>query len=318
MQLRHLRRRRQRFGPAVFITLFESQGNSTFRYQQPLTSITTTTINSGQVLNTRRSGAQLSEARGRVQASTQLATIPRELTFFNTSAERAQPRLANNPEEYARLLGLSRNSAIVRRGFGALRPRFACRPYREAPVVSVFQVSPNRTLTDLARLSTNSITSVVSRLPINEPAVFLEGAAAAAFIPNNESFSTLPDGNYRVTIGALPDSTATQADNESLLSPTSPLFTFRKRDNLVTGLFEYPDEGLNACVTGTLEGNTVSGQAFANSSGTFVISENYLGPSLSLRLGGASGANRYDDATLDLNGFSRISAGTVAPPTRCG
>ncbi|MEO0768101.1 MAG: hypothetical protein AAFY72_01495 [Cyanobacteria bacterium J06649_4] len=311
------------FGPATFITLFEIQGNSTFRYEQPINTTRTrvrlpsTPISSSAVSSTAFSGTRFPDttvSRTTVLGTTPSSTtIPRELTFFNTSVERAQQRLANNPEEYAQLLGLPRNSAIVRRGFGAVRPQFTCRPYRETPPVSIFQVSPNRTLSDLGRLSANSITSVVSRLPVNDP-VFVERASAASFPRVSTTLSTLPDGNYRVTTA----SSLNQAGNESSLVSASPMFTFRKQDNVVTGIFEYPDEGTNACVTGTLQGNTVSGQAYTRSGGTFVISETYLGPSLALRLGNASGGDRYDNAILDLNGFARINAGTTAPPVSCG
>jgi len=278
------------FGPTTFITLTEIQGTSTFRYERPVAY----TITSGFSPNTFAS------------------TDARTLTYANYDLGQARQRLANSPDDYARLLGLSEDNAIVRRGFTAVDRYLACGPLTSTAPVSIFQVSPNRSVSDLSRLSTNSITSVASRLPSN-PLFYTERLTLVpeAFVPT--AIAALPDGNYRLTTPSSVESAA----NGAGLSPTSPLFTFRKQGNLVTGNFAYPEDGLTACVTGTLQGNTVVGQAFTSSDGNFVLSENYLGPSLSLRLGTASGGDRYDDAVLDLNGFSRINAGEIAPPSSC-
>lgn len=278
------------FGPTTFITLTEIQGTSTFRYERPVAY----TITSGFGPNTFGS------------------VDTRSLTIANATIDQARQRLANSPEAYARLLGLSEDNAIVQRGFAAIDRFLDCGPLTAALPVSIFQVSPNRTFSDLSRLSTNSITSVVTRFPSN-PLFYTERLTLVpeAFVPTE--IAALPDGNYRFT---TPSSVGRSVDGGGL-SATSPLFTFRKQGNSVTGNFEYPEDGLTACVAGTVQGNTVIGQAFTNSGGTAVLNENYLGPSLSLRLGTTGSGNQYDDAVLNLNGFSRINAGTTAPPAAC-
>ena len=117
------------------------------------------------------------------------------------------------------------------------------------------------------------------------------------------AFSDLPDGNYRVLLpsGRLQDNTVRDGR----------LFTFRKSGDRVTGNFDYVGTGDRACVTGTLQGNTVFGEAITSSPGVQVLDRTYLGSGLSLQLSESS------SAVLSLNGFSLINAGTVAPPTTC-
>lgn len=123
------------------------------------------------------------------------------------------------------------------------------------------------------------------------------------------SIAALPDGNYRVT--SVPQALEGDA------SQNAALFTFRKLGSSVTGNFAYPGNDLDACVTGTVEGNTVTGQAFTRDTGTSVLGQTYLGTGLALRLGDAGIGDRYDNAILDLNGFTRINAGTRIPPAVC-
>ena len=117
--------------------------------------------------------------------------------------------------------------------------------------------------------------------------------------------AALPAGNYRYTTGTSDISANTDA---------SPIFTFRKLGNFITGNFDYPLSGSRACITGTIEGNTIIGQAFSNSTGTTILGQRYLGENLSLRFD--DDFFSYD-ASLDLNGFNRINAGTTAPPSSC-
>ena len=124
--------------------------------------------------------------------------------------------------------------------------------------------------------------------------------------PRLSEFSDLPDGNYRVLL-------SNRGIEDGGRVTDGRLFTFRKSGSAVTGNFDYVGSGESACVTGTLEGNTVFGQAFANRAGTNVLGKTYLGPGLSLQLSN----DASNSAVLDLNGFSLVKAGTVLPPTSC-
>ena len=120
-------------------------------------------------------------------------------------------------------------------------------------------------------------------------------------------FSDLPDGNYRVLLSS-------SGIGDGGVVRDGRLFTFRKLGETVTGNFDYIDSGESACVSGTLQGNTVFGEAFTDSAGVRVLDRNYLGSGLSLQL-----SDRAEDssAVLNLNGFSLVNAGTIAPPTAC-
>ncbi|MEM6452545.1 MAG: hypothetical protein AAF703_19790 [Cyanobacteria bacterium P01_D01_bin.105] len=121
------------------------------------------------------------------------------------------------------------------------------------------------------------------------------------------ALSTLPDGNYRLLLSA-------SGVGESGAVTDGRLFTFRKLGNAITGNFDYVGSGDRACVTGTLQGNTVFGEALTNSAGINVLGSTYLGAGLSLQLSNAVNENA---AVLSLDGFSLINAGTIAPPTVC-
>ncbi|MEO1590777.1 MAG: hypothetical protein AAFU71_05740, partial [Cyanobacteria bacterium J06632_22] len=79
------------------------------------------------------------------------------------------------------------------------------------------------------------------------------------------------------------------------------------------------------CVRGQVNGNTISGTAVQTDEVTSVVSsgESFanFGPSsaLALRRGRqvSSSQVRYGSALLNLNGFNRINAGTVVPPSGC-
>ena len=208
----------------------------------------------------------------------------RTLTFFNTSAEQARRQLANRPNDYASLLGLAPTDRVVRAGFGRIDQQFRCQPYSHV----------------------------------------VAAAQQPGLVNNNRQYSSiaaLPDGNYRVTSTSAALDTSNlgleKLGAESDSFQNVALFTFRKLGNTVTGNFTYLGSELNACVTGTIEGNTVTGQAFTRNSETVVIGQRYLGPGLSLRLNDAGIGDRYDNAILDLNGFTRINAGTSIPPAVC-
>ncbi len=130
------------------------------------------------------------------------------------------------------------------------------------------------------------------------------------------SIATLPDGNYRVATLALRRGLYSSSYTPDPYS-ASTLFTFRKLGNVITGSFEYLEDGLEACISGTVDGNTIVGQAYTNSGEIFQLNQRYLGDAIALQLGNAVAFNRYDASVLDLNGFTRINTGTAIPPAVC-
>ena len=246
-----------RLGRDAVITLIESRGDSTFRYER---------------LNDSRSAAVSSFSLA------PNATVSRTITFRNTTANQAGRRLINRPDEYANLLGVSTADPIVSAGFGAIAPQFTCQPFDSAI----------RTATEF---STDNLP------PLTRQA---------------RSLAALPDGNYRV---ASPAAIAGVDTTDAYSAST--LFTFRKLGDVVTGNFEYLNGDRKACIRGNITGNTITGEAYTDSGETFVLGQRYLGPSLSLALGEAVTFRRYDASVLDLNGFTRISAGTTQPPVGC-
>ena len=212
------------------------------------------------------------------------ATISRTITFRNTSANQAGRRLINRPGEYADLLGVSAADPIVSAGFGAIASQFTCQPYERA-IRSVTEFS------SATEFSTDSLP------PLTRQATTL---------------AALPDGNYRV---ASPAAIAGTDTTDAYAAST--LFTFRKLGDVVTGSFEYLNSDRQACISGSITGNTITGEAYTDSGETFILGRSYLGPSLSLELGEAVTFSRYDSSVLDLNGFTRINAGTKQPPVGC-
>lgn len=124
----------------------------------------------------------------------------------------------------------------------------------------------------------------------------------------------LPDGNYRITSAT---NVASDISNEALVSHGGRLFTFNKSGNSIIGNFDDFDGGFSACVTGSVNGSTITGQAFTDDLGTDVLGRSYLDLGLALELGDQVSRDRYDNSVLNLSGFSRINAGTALPPTRC-
>lgn len=271
-----------RFGPNTAITLLETQGNSTFRYEQfPSTS--------------------------------PIAQLPRRtsrtITFRNTSAEQARRHLANRPADYANLLGLPSTNRIVRNGFRDIDRQFACQPFND--VVTATAQLPSSS----ARLSVPRIDTSLAALPNGNYRV-----VSPTGLNNSLQNSTLQNSTLPSSIGlgnSTLDNSPISNNNEFSQPEDSALFTFRKFGNSIVGNFEYSDSDLAACVSGTVEGNTIIGEAVTGSRSTFVLGQAYLGPSLSLQLGEFVAGDRYTESTLDLNGFSRINAGTTAPPTAC-
>jgi len=209
------------------------------------------------------------------------ATFTRTITFNNTSANQAGQRLIQRPGEYANLLGVAANDPVVSGGFGAIATQFDCALFNEAIASTVSQFS----------------IGTLNSTPLN--------------------IAALPDGNYRVTssIGGASAGSASMEDSD--LNSSGTQFLFRKLGDTITGNFEDFNEDLQACMTGTVQGNTIVGKVSTDSRITSVLGQSYLGSGLNLQVGETTGFNRYTNATLDLNGFTRVNAGSTTPPVIC-
>ncbi|NJO44388.1 MAG: hypothetical protein HC825_05755 [Oscillatoriales cyanobacterium RM1_1_9] len=131
----------------------------------------------------------------------------------------------------------------------------------------------------------------------------------------------LANGNYRYWNGS---SGQTIVTDQELLKQGGVLFRFRKTASNIIGVFAYVD-GEAICVSGQINGDTVTGIAVQNLAPPVVLSNDdtfvNFGPSglLKVRRGRQISPQkvRYDSALLDLKGLNRINAGAVAPPDAC-
>jgi hypothetical protein len=131
----------------------------------------------------------------------------------------------------------------------------------------------------------------------------------------------LPDGNYRYWNVATSDAIVS---DETLLATGGTLFLFSKQGNAIKGVFSYVGEEA-ICVSGQVNGNTVSGTALQTGQGVSIVSSGdtfaNFGSSdaLALRRGRQVSDEqvRYDSALLNLAGLNRINAGTALPPGGC-
>ncbi|MGL5080571.1 MAG: hypothetical protein ACRC8A_03705 [Microcoleaceae cyanobacterium] len=138
---------------------------------------------------------------------------------------------------------------------------------------------------------------------------------------NSSKIQSLADSNYRYWNGSSSNAVVT---NEELLEKGGVLFRFRKAANNIVGVFAYVD-GEAICISGKVNGNTVTGMAVQKGRSLSVLSDGEsfatFGPSglLKVRRGRQINSQevRYDSALLDLSGLNRINAGSVAPPKAC-
>jgi len=135
------------------------------------------------------------------------------------------------------------------------------------------------------------------------------GVAATPTPPAPQStFADLPDGNYRLASADFPLSVV---DTQALLESESIVYLFRKSGDEVVGEFFYPETDSSICISGTIEGNVVTGQ------GALFGTEATVPDSDFLTVANQSMGNRFSNVTLNLESFSRINAGTVLPPQSC-
>jgi hypothetical protein len=133
------------------------------------------------------------------------------------------------------------------------------------------------------------------------------------------TIASLPDGNYRYWSGRPNQVTVS---DEELVAGGGYLFVFNKSGDWVVGRLSRVDTSDSMCVLGPVNGNTVSGFAYPGDARVTYLGENFTqwgpAPYLQIRWGQRRGRqSRYDSALLNLNGFSRINAGTQMPPLNC-
>ena len=163
--------------------------------------------------------------------------------------------------------------------------------------------------------------SATGLLAIGTPAA---RAATVLAGPTNRQFSvaSLPDGNYRFCSDRPPSGSDRVA---------GVCFRFQKQASQVIGDYYYPSEGSSACLSGRVNGNTISGQAVERLAASSSAAEE-LSASLKswrqegfLKVGNGvyiddlnrPDAIRYRSALLNLNNFYQYNAGAVSPPTNC-
>ena len=178
--------------------------------------------------------------------------------------------------------------------------------------ISAQRSAKSAELPDLSGSPTGS-----STIPVAETGA--TPASAAAPPTFYDTIAGLPDGNYRYVSG--PAAVDRVYSDQELLSRGGVLFIFRKTGDAITGSYSYID-GESICVTGRVSGNTVNGQAYPQGDARQIGEAfEFWGPATFLRVrrSRANGDQRYyGGATLELNDFSKINAGSVLPPnSRC-
>ena len=267
-------------GMRTFITLTETDGTTEVVYQQLGTFVP-----------------------GPVEA---IFTSERSLIFPNRSIDRARQLLLSDASYYQELVGFDDPD-----GFAPIDDTLICRA--EAVVSPPPTVGPTAELPNLGgaapRPDLPDLGAPHSR-PVNGST-----ATPATFY---ETIAGLADGNYRYVSGPADERNYSDLD---LLDRGGVLFVFRKTGDELIGTYSYID-GEAICVTGRISGNTVSGQAYPDAGTARDLAETFSvwGPAPFLRVRrtrGSGGGRYYASATLELNDFSRINAGSSLPPGSC-
>ncbi len=139
-----------------------------------------------------------------------------------------------------------------------------------------------------------------------------------------KTLSDFPDGNYRYISGAAEERAYS---NEELRQRGGSVFVLKKVGDTVTGDL-LPRIGVpGICVTGTVNGDVITGAAYpqdttgSQRSSIQQIGENYepySNGALKIRRTRTEGSRPYyAGALLDLTEFTPINAGTSLPPASC-
>ncbi|MBT9314102.1 hypothetical protein [Leptothoe spongobia] len=253
-------------------------------------------------------------------------TTERSLVFPNRSIDAVRQLLLNSPNYYQRLVGFNDPD-----GFAPVNATLICRAEavaarpgstRPKPARVGSERSPQRPAAsaELPDLSGNpSSRSPSSDLPVlgdDGP----RGSTGSSTTPTfYDTIAGLADGNYRYVSG--PAAVDRVYSDQELLNRGGVLFIFRKTGDEIIGSYSYID-GEAICVIGRVSGNTVSGQAYPDNGVARDLAEDFMawGPAKFLRVRrtrGDEGERYYSSATLELNDFSKINAGSVLPPSSC-
>ncbi|MEM9978585.1 MAG: hypothetical protein AAF808_13245 [Cyanobacteria bacterium P01_D01_bin.2] len=266
-------------GMRTFITLTETGGTTEVVYQQLGTFVP-----------------------GPVEA---IFTSERALIFPNRSIDMARQLLLTDASYYQELVGFDEPD-----GFAPIDDTLICRA--EAVVSPPSRVGPSAELPDLGGAAPRPELPNLGTEPPSSPT---DSSTPATFY---ETIAGLADGNYRYVSGPADGRIYSDSD---LLNRGGVLFVFRKTGDDLIGTYSYID-GEAICVTGRISGNTVSGQAYPADGTARDLAETFAAwgsaPFLRVRrTQGGVGERYYASATLELNDFSRINAGSSLPPSRC-
>lgn len=269
-------------GMRAFITASEVEGDSVFRYEQ-FASVVADSENPGRPAD---------------------ITNQRTLTLYDTPLAEARQLLIDSPAYYAELLGLGSVEELGDDSFSAVNDTLSCQEVSDRNMANVPQPAPRRP----------DPSPGASPPPATPPATPPANSPPASGTPASPPLADLPDGNYRVVSAEFPNRVVS---DEELLEAGGTIFTFRKKGDQVIGTFGYIDSEIGACLSGTLSGNAVTGQAYTNDEPVTAEGGSFLGPGRYLQLGEAAEGERYDNSTLNLSGFSRINAGSRLPVESC-
>ena len=207
----------------------------------------------------------------------------RSLTLYDISIADARQLMIDQPVYYAALLDIDVAELADGDGFAAVDATLGCGQVAANPAPDA---SPEP-----------APAAPITETPSPGPSVFA---------PSAPTIADLPNGNYRFVAAEFPNRVVT---DEELLEAGGALFLFRKFGDTVTGNFSFIDNEGGACITGTVDGDTITGDSYAYSetvrAGGF------------LSLGTEVEDGQYEGSVLNLETFSRINAGTRLPVESC-
>ncbi len=227
--------------------------------------------------------------------------IPNRLDSQQIGNRPTRQTLTNNPLVPNRLDSQPVDSRLIAANTST-NQAVSCQTIRNSSITTINQPLSNQSVSITINNRTQSTGNTAN-----------SGASGNGKLPLS-AIANLPDGNYRVTSATNLRNDVSSAE---LANSGGRLFTFNKSGSTITGNLNDFDGGFNACVTGSVEGNIVTGQAFTNDLGADVLGRNYLDLGLTLELGDRVAGDRYNNSVLNLSGFSRINAGAATPPTGC-
>ena len=209
--------------------------------------------------------------------------VERSLTLYETPITEARQLMVDNPSYYASLLGVP-VSSINGADFAEVN----------------------------AVLSCQDISGNIARIPTPQPPA---PAVQPPSPPAATTLAALPNGNYRM---ASAEFTNRVVSDTELLASGGYLFTFRKFGDKVTGSFGHIDHERGACVTGTVSGNTITGEAYTVNEPTTIRGKTYLDPLGVLLLGDpVTSEVRYNNSVMNVDGLFQINAGARIPTESC-